>query len=238
MSLDTPELLALALIGVYLVDSMHWLRVGEAVVLTRGGELRRLSLGSGFELGGRRPFLPNPFTPFWPALRVHWMLNASTPADPEASAQEMRARAKALTWVGILSGLCALAIVVCAPLSMLLGRSDFFLICVLVCLLSTLASATILFLRRKLLGLSTHQWLSLSFFALVCLPMSGNLARAVARHSSWALPADRLALLPLAVQQTQTRAQLREALRAARRFMDEDSAQGRRLAEQLRLLEE
>ena len=57
MPVTAEALLALGLIAVYLLDSMHFLRIGEAVVVTGGARLSRLSFGSGFEFGGRRPFL-------------------------------------------------------------------------------------------------------------------------------------------------------------------------------------
>jgi hypothetical protein len=238
MGLDPQPLLALALVGVYLLDSIHWLRLGEAVVITRAGCLRRLSLGSDFELGGRRPFLPNPFTPFWPELRADWV-NADTSADAAASARAMSERAQVLGLLGVLSGICAGAIVIGAPLALALAHEPAFLVCVLVCVIASLASAAVLYRRRGVLGLGFGQWLLLALVALLCLPCSANLARAAAKTHIWTLPAYQIARLELTgMPAAQTREQMREALRAAQRYLGEESAEFQGLSEQLRLLEE
>src|SRR5262252_2248647 len=63
MPLPLETLLAAGLIAVYLVDSASFLALGEAVIVTRAGTLRHLASGSALELGGRRPFRPNPLAP-------------------------------------------------------------------------------------------------------------------------------------------------------------------------------
>lgn len=238
MTLGLQPLLALALVGIYLLDSIHWLRLGEAILITRAGSLRRLSLGVPFELGGRRPFLPNPLTPFWPELRADWA-DALGPTDAPATAREMSGRAQALAGVGVLSGISGAAIVIGAPLALLTGQDPLFLACVLVCTLATVASAAVLHQRRDALGLELGPWLLLVLVALVCLPCSANLARAAAKARIWRLPAHQLARLELTgVPAGKTREQLREALRAAQRYVGEESVEFRGLSEQLRLLED
>lgn len=236
----TPEtLLALGLIAVYLFDSMHFLRIGELVVVTRGGELRGISFGSGFELGGRRPFLPNPLTPFWPALRAEWVDVPGNEADVQAAAGEMSQRAAALGALGILSTACTACVVIGAPAALLLRYQLVFIGCVLLCVACALVAAIVLLLRRQTLGLKLGECLSLGLVAIVCLPCSGNLARAVAKARNWKLPAYQIARIPLTGANTaQLREQLREALLRARRYVDEGGVEYRRLSEQLRLLEE
>jgi len=235
----TRQLLALALVGMYLLDSVHWLSLGEAVVTTRRGALRRLSCGSAFELGGRRPWLPNPLTPFWPELRVLWLTRPGSGAGPAESARQMRARAESLALTGRFSAVCAAAVVAGAPLALLAGREDVFLVCVLAGLLTTLTASGFLYARRQALGLTRAQWLSLTLTAVACLPLSGNLARAVARTRSWTLPAHGLAELELTGSDAQqTRAQLLPVMRAAQRYLPEDSPLAAALAEQLRQLED
>jgi hypothetical protein len=239
MGLDAQPLLALALVGVYLVDSIHWLRLGEAVVTTRAGLLRRVSFGSPFEFGGRRPFLPNPLTPFWPEVRADWVNAAGNPEGAQVSGREMRERASALRIIGILSTVCGGAIVIGAPLALVLGQERVFVACVLVCVVTALASATFLYRSRSVLGLSLGQWLLLALVAIVCLPCSANLARAAAKAHTWTLPAYQIARLELTgVEAGKTREQLKEALLAAQRYVGEESVEFRGLSEQLRLLEE
>lgn len=235
----TRQLLALALVSLYLVDSVHWLSLGEAVVITRRSSLRRLSCGSGFELGGRRPWLPNPVTPFWPELRVLWLTRPGGVVDSAETARQMRAWTEGLALTGVFSAVCAAAVVAGAPLALLAGREDVFLGCVLLGLLSTLTAAGFLYVRRQGLGLTRVQWLSLTLTAVACLPLSANLARAVARTRSWTLPAHGLAELELTGSDAQqTRAQLLPVMRAAQRYLPEDGALAAALADELRQLED
>jgi len=101
MPLET--LLAAALVAVYLVDSASFLALGEAVIVTRRAALRRLASGSALELGGRRPFLPNPLTPFWPELRIEWATWAGPGSPAGTAAHEMRAHLHALRGVAPLA---------------------------------------------------------------------------------------------------------------------------------------
>lgn len=235
----TRQLLALALAGLYLLDSVHWLSLGEAVVTTRRGRLRRLCFGAPLELGGRRPWLPNPFTPFWPELRVLWLTRLGSGADPAESVRQMSARVGSLALTGTFSAVCAATIVVGAPLALLAGHDEVFLGCAAVTLLTALTACGFLYARREALGLTRAQWCSLTFTAVACLPLSANLARAVARTGSWTLSAHHLAGLQLTAGDPQkTRAQLLPLMRAAQRYLPEDSAVAAAIAEQLRQLED
>jgi hypothetical protein len=236
----TPEtLLALGLIAVYLFDSMHFLQIGEAVVITRAASLQRISFGSGFELGGRRPFLPNPLTPFWPELRVDWVSHPTHQVNAQLSTQQMSERAAALKWTGAFSGACTALIVIGAPIALLLEAQYAFIACVLSCAICELVAAGLLFRKRKMLGLGIGQWLSLSLIALICLPCSANLARAAAKARCWTLPAHEIAGLNLnGLASGPLREQVREALLRARRYVDEESPEFQYLSEQLRLLGE
>jgi hypothetical protein len=238
MSVTPEALLALGLIAVYLLDSMHFLRIGEAVVVTGGAKLNRLSFGSGFEFGGRRPFLPNPLTPFWPELRLGWVNVAGREGAVQTSVMQMHERAAALKWVGVFSSACMVWIVLGAPLALFAGAQLVFVGCVILCLLCELAAALFLLRARKSLGLGFGQWLSLSLIGLICLPCAANLARAAARSRTWAVPAYRIADLPFAaVEAGVLRGHIREALLRARRYVDEGSPEFHGLSEQLRLLE-
>jgi len=239
--IPTPEtLLALGLIAVYLFDSMHFLQIGEAVVITRATHLQRISFGSGFELGGRRPFLPNPLTPFWPELSVDWVTHPiPQQASAPGSSQPMHERAAALKWIGAFSGACAGLIVIGAPIALLFEAQTAFIACVLLCVGCELVAAILLFQKREALRLGVGQWLSLSLIGLICLPCSANLARAAAKARRWTLPAHQLAGLDLdGLASGPLKEQVREALLRAQRYVDEESPEFHRLSEQVRLLGE
>ena len=237
--MTSETLLALGLIAVYLFDSMHFLRIGEAVITTRRSRLHAISFGSGFEFGGRRPFLPNPLTPFWPELRLDWVNGVSVAEAARDCSDEMRERASALRWVGAFSGACAASIVIGAPVALFVGAQWVFIACVAVCLACELVVAALLLRARKRLGMGFGQWLSLALIGLICLPCAGNLARAAAKARCWILPAHQMAQLQLLDCATEAlRTQVREALLRARRFVDEESPEFHGLSEQLRLLGE
>jgi hypothetical protein len=238
MPLPLETLLAAALIAVYLVDSASFLALGEAVIVTRAGTLRRLACGSGFELGGRRPFLPNPLTPFWPGLRVEWATWAGPGAPASTAAREMREHLRALRGVAPLAGACALLIVVAAPLALTLAAPRTFLVCALLCYLCAALAGTLIVLRRVALGLTLLQALGLAVVGVVCLPCSANLARAAGARRRWLLAASEIPALGFGTEQADAvRRELAGSLRYATRFLEEDGAESRIIGEQLALLE-
>lgn len=237
--MTAETLLALGLIAVYLFDSMLFLRIGEAVVASRGSRLHGISFGSGFEFGGRRPYLPNPLTPFWPELRLDWVNRAGGEEAARHCSDAMRDRVSALRWVGAFSGGCTASIVIGAPVALFVGAQGVFIICVALCVACEIVAAGLLLRARKRLELGFGQWLSLALIGLICLPCAGNLARAAAKARCWTLPAYQIAQLQLADFASEAlRTQVREALLRARRFVDEESPEFRGLSEQLRLLGE
>jgi hypothetical protein len=219
----TSALLAAALVAVYLFDSAHFLSVGEAVVLTRRRRLCGLSFGGGFELAGRRPYLPNPLTPFRPVFRLDWDLSGSAVSAAREVSEHMRERLSALRTLGVLSALCGVSIVVLAPAGLLIGANSVFLAAALVTLVLAIAAGALLLLKKRTLGLTTWQAASMAFIATICLPCSANLARAVAAHHHWRLAASDLAELGFPSEDLRAlRTRVGEALSSARRYVPEE----------------
>jgi len=233
-----PEwLLAAALVGIYMLDSVHFLAVGEAVVSTRNASLRQLSFGSSFELGGRRPYLPNPLTPWWPDLRVDWTASPRGPTAEQATT-EMKQHLRVVQPIARLASVCAALVAVAAPVALLAGYQGVFAASVLMCLLCALAGCGLVIRRREGLGLSLRQAVSLSVVALICLPCSGNLGRAAAIQRRWVVQASHLRDLGFAgTGRAVSAARLREMLTRARRLCAEDSGEYQSLTAQLRQLE-
>jgi hypothetical protein len=235
-----PEwFLGIALVAVYVFDSAHFLRIGEAVMSTRSGIPSRLSFGSSFELGGRRPFVPNPFTPWCPELRVDW--NTSTHAGDggvEQICTEMRQQLREVQPIAWLAAACTLFIVVVGPVALVTGQQNVFVLAVLLCVLCVAPACVLVIRRRKNLGLSLGQAVSLCVVVLVCLPCSGNLARAASNHRRWTVGATELSRLGFnADQRPMIENQVREMLTRARRLWAEDSAEYQSLTSQLKQLE-
>ena len=78
---------------------------------------------------------------------------------------------------------------------------------------------------------------SIVVVAMICLPCSGNLARAVAMQKRWRLPASELPALGFdAARIAGIEARLEEILARAQQFLAEDSAEYRLVGAQLQLV--
>jgi hypothetical protein len=236
----TPEiLLAFTLVAIYLLDSAHFLMIGEAVASTRSGSLARLSFGSSFELGGRRPYLPNPLTPFWPELRVEWGAPGETTVRPALAALEMTRHLRAVRTIGWIATSNAVLIVLVAPVALAIGAEWLFVASAAMCFVFAGAAGVFVVIRRRDLGLTAPESCAAVVVALVCLPCSANLARAVSIRRRWILAAADFPRLGFdAAQVPAIQQDVRDALDRARRFLGEDSAEYRALTEQLRVLAE
>jgi hypothetical protein len=84
------------------------------VITTQHQSLKCLSFGWPFELGGRRPFLPNLLTPFWPELRVEWSRSGGTVCEPRQVAADMVRHLRAVRPIGLIATGCASLIVLVA----------------------------------------------------------------------------------------------------------------------------
>ncbi len=237
--MSTEVLLAIALVAVYLFDSTHFLRIGETLVLTRRQALTGLSFGGSFELGGRRPYLPNPVTPFRPEFRVAWDISGGTTDDAPDVGDDMRRHLLAVRPVGWTATLGAVPIVGVAPLALALGQQVVFLGAVVAAFLIAACSCVLLALRKKDLGLSAWQVCSLAFVALICLPCSANLARAATLQRKWTLTARDLARLGFEPHGASTiHSQILAALSNAKRYVAEESTEFKVIVEQIRQLSE
>lgn len=237
--MSTAILLAIGLVGVYLLDSMHFLRIGEALVLARGAQLAGLSFGGSFELGGRRPYLPNPLMPCRAEFRVTWDTSGGATDDARLVGEEMRKHLRTVRAVGWIGTVCALAIVLAAPLALALGQEPVFLAAVALSVVAAAVESVLIAVRRRALGLSALQVCSLAFVAIVCLPCSPNLARAVTAQRKWTLAARDLAQLGFDEQRSSAiRTQILGALASAKRYVAEESAEFKVIDAQIRELEE
>jgi hypothetical protein len=232
--LDTNTVLAIAIVAIYLLDSMQFLCIGEAMVRLRGSAVRGVSFGSSFELGGRRPYVPNPLTPFWPDVPVDWMGQADATRSPANVTEDMRRRLGAVRPVARIAGISAALIVGVAPAALVLGQERIFIASALGTFVCSIAACCMVAGRRRDLALTAWQVCSLCAVALVCLPCAGNLGRALAAKRRWTLQAADLPSLGTgAAIQTRVRQALVPLLENARRRADEASAEYRLLGEQL-----
>jgi hypothetical protein len=129
-------------------------------------------------------------------------------------------------------------IVIVAPLALALGQQPLFVASALLTLVLSAAACALVVARRKELGLAGLPLYSTIIVALVCLPCAGNLARSIVAQRRWSVAAAELPALGFeGIPVAQLRAEVQEALAAARRVLPEDSAAHSALSEQLRRLE-
>jgi hypothetical protein len=177
LSISTELLLALLIVGFYLKDSLLLLRADEAVFV-RG--LRRWHAGfgaRGFKLGGREPYLANPFTPHVPVYRLAW----SMPGAPVAAASRPLQAPAQLAWLAPFAWVAWLLLFVAIPATVLahLGTMST-LAAVLLLYLDIAAGLVVLFVLRKPLGIGGRAYALLAFECLVCAPYAANLVRRAA----------------------------------------------------------
>jgi len=230
--------LALALIGVYLLDSVHFLSIGDAVLVTRRERLRQVTFGWSFELAGRRPYLANPLSPFWPELRIQWTSGSVGSTKPDVATSEMLALLRATKPISRLATVAGVFILLIAPVVLAVGREELFLASAGLSFVLALAACCMLGARRKSVGLSWSQVISLSLVALLCLPCAANLGRAVTGHHSWTLAASDIPALDFSVTESrQIECRVSAFLCQVRRLFPEDTSEYGALTGQINLLE-
>jgi hypothetical protein len=236
--LRLEAVLGIALVAVYLLDSAHLLSIGDALLLTRRGHLRQVTFGWAFELAGRRPYLPNPLTPFWPELRIQWTSALRGYVEPDAAASQMLAFITVIRPLSQLAALTGLFIVVVAPLALAAGSEAVFLAAAAIAFVLAAAACCLMIARRKAIGLERSQVISVSLVALLCLPCAANLARAVAKQRCWLLAASDIPALGFSATDAEhIKHGVTAFLHDVRRLFPEDTAQYGALTSQIELLE-
>ncbi len=176
MHLDAETLIGPALAALYLKDGLLMLERDEAV-LVRGWRGRwRAGFGPrDWRLGGRAPWLCNPFKPQQPVLRLRWNAAAgAAPARPDAPAGVPDELLALGPWVGVIW----LLLFVGLPIAFYARLGLPMLLAVLAELYVAIAIALVLVYRRRdALGLSRRAFGVLAFEVLACAPYAANLVR-------------------------------------------------------------
>jgi hypothetical protein len=182
-----PEaLLALMIVALYLKDSLLLLRADEAVLvhglgwLASGSGRWRAGFGArGFKLGGREPYLANPFAPHAPVFRLRWAMQAA--AAPGATSQKPLAAAPQLAWLAPFAWLSWALLFVAIPTTVLAHWGVTATLAAVALLYVNIAAALVaLWFWRQPLGLAPRAFALLAFECLVCAPYAANLVRRVA----------------------------------------------------------
>jgi hypothetical protein len=203
----SETLLVIGVVGFYLADSFILLYPNEVVFVERYGQWT-WSCGSQRQMLRRNPYLPNPLTPDALLFRAAW---SSSPSGPKATNQEsMHSLASTLTPLRHLVVILFVLLAVGLPLYLYLKLSHLSVILVLSIYGVSLTIASMLWRRRRALGLSPRMLAELAFEAVVCPPLALNVVRKITLRTSLiedpiafaqqTLRADRLVALLQAIQ--------------------------------------
>lgn len=236
MYVSTDHLLATALPLVYLADCVRLLGQQEAIVIVSGGRIRAIEAGSNFLLARRRPVLLNPLLPSRVGLRAHWSGEGVSASDAAQSTERLAAALRPIGWT---SSVAALFAAVAAPAALIAGRSNGFLVCWCVCVLSSLAGGVLAWHRRESLGVTGWSVAWSSLVAIVCMPLAGTFVRnlVAARRLRLALPTFALMYLQ-GPALASFRRSFTGALQAMRRQAEDGSAAALRLDDLIKQTEQ
>lgn len=179
MTPSAEVLLVLLAVGLYLHDSLLLLNVNEAMLIRGPRGPWMAAFGSRrWRLGGREPFLPNPFAPHRQTYRLMWRMDAEPDAAPAAPTafDASIARLAPFVW----SSWTALFVLL--PLGLFTRAGP----------VASIAAAGILYVgniaalvmvrrSRDALGLTGPQFRLLAFECLACPPYAVNLVRRLSR---------------------------------------------------------
>lgn len=177
MALRYELLLMCGIVVLYLYDSVVMLSHNEIVLVLKHGRWC-VAGGSSTELAGRHAFLPNPFFPQRPLIRIGWW--AGEPACHRDSPSRLDGLSLALSrikhWNIALYALFFLGL----PTCLLIAERDVALLVWMFAIYSLIITTlTQVYRTRATLNLTLSSILSLAVDALLCAPFAMNIVRKV-----------------------------------------------------------
>lgn len=232
MSLHDGLLLLGGVVLLYLYDSALLLYHNEIVVIGRCKDYR-VSAGSGFELGGRHVFLPQPFCPHQSLFRLGWPEQGVLADDVQAIRMHRVRVALALLapWTWLLFVLFAAGLPYVLFVS---GHLEVLLAWVATVYGVILATLALVYRLRKPLNLSGRDVAAVAMDALLCAPFALNIIRKIGLRQHFKVDLRRVAstMLPGPAVQALT-AILRQRIQTSLGFVEPDQPAYQTLADYL-----
>lgn len=174
--LPAEGLLAALVLGLFLKDSLWWLRPDEAVLVAGGGGRWRAGFGArGFTFAGREPFLLHPLQLHRPAWRLRWRMAAAPLAAAPLAAPALPPGLGVAMWTS------ALLLFGVLPLAVFGGLGTAAVLVALAALyLNVALSLALVWRGRAAFGLGGRAFALLAFECLACVPYAPNLLRRAA----------------------------------------------------------
>lgn len=171
---DAPWVLPVAIALLYLYDSAQWLFHDEVVLEARGRGYR-VSGGSVMEFARRHLYLPHPFFPHRPLLRLGWPHGGAAGWRPARWTRSRLALKALAPWTWLLWGLFFIVL----PPLLVFGTEVMLLAWLVLAYLGIIAMLLRVHRYRKLLGLTPKAMASLACDALLCAPFALNTLRKI-----------------------------------------------------------
>lgn len=177
MILSFEILLAVGVVGFYLVDSTMLLYANELVYLHNRGRWSFVTAPSQWQVAGRYLHLPNLFTPQQATFRVNWSASAARESHEQAGATEQQLLAT-VDSLRYLVQLLALLLLIVVPVTLVIaGTGMAFLLALGLVYAVIIALLVKVYLRREVFQLSGWSFAKLAFDSLACAPLALNLVR-------------------------------------------------------------
>lgn len=172
-------LLALGVVGFYLLDSAMLLYANELVYLHARQRWSFIATTSHWQILGRYLYLPNLLTPEKALFRVCWSAAAPNTRDDEDDGALQRLLSTVdslrylvhLLWVLLIIGL---------PLTLIMTGTGIAFLLILGLVYGTIVALLVqVYRKRAALGLSARSFSKLAFDSLACAPLALNLVRKI-----------------------------------------------------------
>jgi hypothetical protein len=167
--------LQLLVLGLYLQDSVQWLRCDEALLERswRGRWAARFGAMS-WKLGGREPCLPNPFTPHRASFRLRWRMED----DAASKGRAVVCAPAAVLRFGVFAWLSGVSLFVLLPMGLFTNAGPRLAIAAAVLVYaSNFVALGLAYRWRDRLGIQRKRLAALAVECLACAPYSVNLVR-------------------------------------------------------------
>lgn len=236
MSLHDGLLLLGGVVLLYLYDSALLLYHNEIVVIGRCRDYC-VSAGSGFELGGRHVFLPQPFCPHQSLFRLSWPQQGELASGSQAIRMRRVRVALALIapWTWLLFVLFAAGLPYVLFVS---GHLEVLLAWVATVYGVILATLALVYRLRKVLNLSGRDVAAIAMDALLCAPFALNIIRKIGLRQRFQVDLRKVAstMLPSPAVHALTTI-LRQRIQVSLGFVEPDQAASHNLTTYLAYFE-
>jgi len=179
--ISAEALVILVALVFYLYDSLMLLAVNEAVLELGLDGFWNPAFGSNrWKIGGKEPYVPNPFLPHLQTYRLKWRMSVSDGEQLTSEPLHPPPELVRLVPFVYLSGICMFMLV---PIGLFINVGAYFLPSAIALMyLNNLAALVVLWRIRTAVSLPSAEFYSVAFECVACPPFAVNLIRKLSRR--------------------------------------------------------